>query len=291
MIIVTGATGNLGSRIVTRLLELVPPDTVGVSVRDAGKAAALAERGVRVRVGDFTDPDTLQHAFEGASQVLVISASIRGAGAVAANIAAIDAARAAGAQRILYTSHQAAAKDSLFAPQLTHALTEEHLTRQGIAFTALRNGFYASTLGHYIGAALETGRLVAPQDGPVSWTDHADLAEVAAAVLAGNITLDGVTAPLTAPQALDFEAVAGILSDLTGRTIERVVVDDEAWKAAAVERGMPPQAADFTLGMFRAARRGEFAVTDPTLEAVIGQAAVPAGAVLATMTAAQLAAR
>ncbi|MFF5225139.1 NAD(P)H-binding protein [Dactylosporangium sp. NPDC000521] len=291
MIIVTGATGNLGSRIVTRLLELVPADTVGVSVRDAGKAAALAERGVRVRTGDFTDPDTLRHAFEGASQVLVISAAIRGAGAVAANIAAIDAARAAGAQRILYTSHQAAAKDSLFAPQLTHALTEEHLARQGIAFTALRNGFYTSTLGHYIGAALETGRLVAPQDGPVSWTDHADLAEVAAAVLAGNGILDGVTAPLTAPETLDFEAVAGILSNLAGRTIERVVVDDEEWKAAAVERGMPPQAADFTLGMFRAARRGEFAVTDPTLETVIGRPAVPAGAVLATMTATQPAAR
>jgi NAD(P)H dehydrogenase (quinone) len=285
MIIVTGATGQLGSQIIARLLERVPADTVGVSVRDVGKAAALAERGVRVRAGDFTEPATLRHAFEGASQVLVVSAAIRGAGAVAANLAAIDAARAAGAQRILYTSHQAASKDSLFAPQTTHALTEEHLAGQGVPFTALRNGFYASTLGHYIGAALETGRLVAPQDGPVSWTAHADLAEVAAVALARTGTLDGVTAPLTAPETLDFEAVAGILSDLTGRTVVRVVVDDEEWKATAVERGMPPQAADFTLGMFRAARRGEFAVTDPTLETVIGRPAVTARTVLATMTA------
>jgi NAD(P)H dehydrogenase (quinone) len=291
MIIVTGATGRLGSQIVARLLERVPADTVGVSVRDVQQAAALAGRGVRVRAGDFTDPATLRHAFEGASQVLVVSAAIRGAGAVAANIAAIDAACAAGAQRVLYTSHQAAAKDSLFAPQHTHALTEEHLARQGVPFTALRNGFYTSTLGHYIGAALETGRLVAPQDGPVSWTDHADLAEVAAAALAGSRTLDGVTAPLTAPEMLDFEAVAGILSDLTGRTVARVVMDDEEWKATAVGHGMPPQAADFTLGMFRAARRGEFAVTDPTLQTVIGRPAVPARAVLATMIATALAAR
>ncbi|MFC4037383.1 NAD(P)H-binding protein [Dactylosporangium siamense] len=285
MIIVTGATGHLGSQIVARLLERVPADTVGVSVRDVGKAAALAERGVRVRAGDFTDPATLRHAFEGASQVLVVSASIRGAGAVAANIAAVDAACAAGAKRVLYTSHQAASKDSLFAPQATHALTEEHLAGQAIPFTALRNGFYTSTLGHYIGAALETGRLVAPQDGPVSWTDHADLAEVAAVALARGGVLDGVTAPLTAPELLDFEAVAGILSDLTGRTVVRVVVDDEEWKAGAVERGMPPQAADFTLGLFRAARRGEFAVTDPTLETVIGRPAVRARAVLTAMTA------
>ncbi|MEV4132780.1 NAD(P)H-binding protein [Dactylosporangium sp. NPDC049742] len=286
MIIVTGATGQLGSQIVARLLERVPAETVGVSVRDVTKAAALAERGVRVRAGDFTDPATLRHAFEGASQVLVISAAIRGAGAVAANIAAIDAACAAGARRVLYTSHQAAAKDSLFSPQLTHAQTEEHLTLRGVPFTALRNGFYTSTLGHYIGAALETGRLAAPQDGPVSWTAHADLAEVAAVALAGDAGLDGVTAPLTAPEMLDFEAVAGILSNLTGRAVARVVVDDEEWKATAIDRGMPPQAADFTLGMFRAARRGEFAVTDPTLETVIGRPAVPARAVLETMTAA-----
>jgi len=285
MIVITGATGQLGSQIVQRLLDRVPPETVGVSVRDTSKAAALAERGVRVRAGDFTDPATLRHAFEGASQVLVVSAAIRGKGAVTANLAAIDAACAAGASHVLYTSHQAASKDSLFPPQITHAVTEEHLARQRVAFTALRNGFYASTLGYYIGDALETGRLVAPQDGPVSWTAHADLAEAAAVALANTDTLNGITAPLTAPETLDFEAVAGILSDLTGRTIVRVVVDDDEWKAAAVERGMPPEAADFTLGMFRAARRREFAVTDPTLEAVIGHPATSARSVLETFLA------
>ena len=68
MFIVTGATGRLGSQIVDRLLERVPADSVGVSVRDVDNAAALAARGVRVRAGDFTDPSTLAHAFEGAEQ-------------------------------------------------------------------------------------------------------------------------------------------------------------------------------------------------------------------------------
>jgi NAD(P)H dehydrogenase (quinone) len=285
MIIVTGATGQLGSRIVDRLLDRVPADAVGVSVRDVDRAAALAGRGVRVRAGDFTDPASLAEAFEGADQVLVVSASIRGDGAVAANLAAVDAARAAGARRILYTSHQAASPDSLFAPQITHAATEEHLAAQGVPFTALRNGFYTSTLGYYLDEALETGRFVLPQDGPVSWTAHADLAEAAAVALAAPGALDGVTAPLTAPQVLDFEAVAGIVGDITGRTVTRVVVDDEEWKATAVDRGMPPPAADFTLGMFRAARRGEFAVTDPALPALIARPATSARAVLESMIA------
>lgn len=280
MIVVTGATGQLGSRIVESLLSRVPAETLSVSVRDVAKAASLRDRGVRVRSGDFTAPATLEHAFEGADQVLVISASIRGAGAVAANLAAIDAARTVGARRILYTSHQAASNDSLFPPQLTHAATEEYLQGLECPFTALRNGFYATTLGYYIEPAIESGRLELPEDGPVSWTAHADLAEAAAVAVTDDGVLDGVTAPLTASEMLTFTDVAGILSEITGRTIERVVVADDEWRAAVVDSGMPSAAADFTLSMFRAARRGEFAVTDSTLESVIGHQPVSAGSVI-----------
>ncbi|MFF0119657.1 NmrA family NAD(P)-binding protein [Micromonospora arida] len=285
MIVVTGATGQLGSQIVDRLLDRLSPEAVGVSVRDADRAAGLAERGVRVRAGDFTDPATLGHAFEGADKVLIVSAAIRGPGAFVANRAAIDAARAAGASRILYTSHQAASRDSLFAAQPTHAATEEHLAGLGVPFTSLRNGFYASTLSFSIGTALETGQLVAPADGPVSWTAHADLAEAAAVALTEDGVLDGVTAPLTASEMLDLEAVAAILSDITGRTVERVVADDDQWRAAAIERGMPAAAADFTLGIYRAAREKEFAVTDPTLETVIGHRPTPVRTVLEAIVA------
>jgi NAD(P)H dehydrogenase (quinone) len=285
MFVITGATGQLGSQIVDRLLERVPAETVGVSVRDVTKAADLAARGVRVRAGDFTDPSTLQHAFEDADKVLVVSAAIRGSGAVAANRAAIDAAYAVGAKRVLYTSHQAAAKDSLFPAQLTHAETEEYLAGSGVPFTALRNGFYASTLSFVVGEALETAVLAAPADGPVSWTAHADLAEAAAIALAEDGALDGVTAPLTAPEMFDLEAVAGILGAVTGRTIRRVVVDDEEWRATAIARGVPAAAADFTLGMYRAARRGEFAVTDPTLETLIGHRPTSARSVLTAIAA------
>ncbi|MGG7569297.1 NAD(P)H-binding protein [Streptomyces sirii] len=273
MLIVTGATGHLGTLIVNRLLERVPADRVGVSVRDVSKAAGLAERGVRVRAGDFTEPGSLKRAFEGAERVLVVSAAIRGGGALTANRVAIDAAREAGAQRILYTSHQAASPTSLFPPQQVHAATEEHLKQQGIPYTALRNGFYASTLSHYLGAALETGTLAAPQDGMVSWTAHGDLAKVAALALAEDGALDGITPPLTALHTLDFAGIAEILSLITGRTITRVVVDDNEWTTAAVAGGMSRPAAEFALTMFAASRKGEFNATDPTLETAIGHPA------------------
>ncbi|MEV5908966.1 SDR family oxidoreductase [Streptomyces chartreusis] len=273
MLIVTGATGHLGTLIVDRLLERMSADRIGVSVRDVRKAAEFAERGVRVREGDFTEPDSLKHAFEDAERVLVVSAAIRGDAALTANSAAIDAAREAGAQRILYTSHQAASSTSLFPPQQVHAATEEHLKRQGVPYTALRNGFYASTLSSYIDTALKTGTLAAPQDGPVSWTAHEDLAEAAAVALTQDGALEGITPPLTAPHTLDFAAVADILSRITGRTITRVVMDDEEWVSAAVADGMPRPAAEFSLTMFTASRNGEFNTTDPTLGTTIGHPA------------------
>ena len=187
---------------------------------------------------------------------------------------------------MLYTSHQAASADSLFPAQLQHAATEEYLTTCGISFTSLRHGFYASTFEIHLPDALETGELRLPEDGPVSWTAHADLAEVDAIALTRAGTLDGISPPLTAPALLDFADVARLLTDLSGRTIRRVVVDDEEWMATAIARGLPAPAADFTLGMFRAARHGEFAVTDPTLERLLGRPATAAVSVLEGLLAA-----
>ena len=79
--------------------------------------------------------------------------------------------------------------------------------------------------------------------------------------------------------------VAALLSDLTGRSITRVVLDDAEWAAGLVARGVPAPTADFSLGIFRAARRGEFAATDPALEQLIGRPATPLRDVLAAVVA------
>lgn len=273
MIVVTGATGRLGSRIVERLLEQVSADQIGVSVRDTGSSAHLASKGVRVRRGDYSDPNSLADAFEGADQVLIVSAGATGDDAVQQHRAAINATRDAGAQRIVYTSHMGAAADSWFAPMVDHAATEQYLAGLGAPYTALRNGFYASTVPLLLGGALQTGELAAPADGPVSWTNHDDLAEAAAIVLMKKGRFQGATPPLTAPEAHDLEDIAGILSELTGRNIHRVVADDDEWVQGLIGRGVPEGQARLLLSMFLASRRGEFAATDPMLEQLLGRPA------------------
>ena len=272
MIIVTGASGQLGSQIVERLLQRVSADQIAVSVRDPEKAGSLTGRGVRVRRGDFAEPATLAEAFEGASQVLVVSVDTLGEAGVAQSTAAIDAAYRAGADRVLYTGHQAANPESLFAPARDHATVEAHLEACGRPYTSLRNGYYSTTsLRFHAGDAAQTGELVAPADGPVSWTSPGDLAEGAAAILADEGRFDGPTPPLTAADAVDLQGVAAVLSEVSGRTVRRVVVDDEDYVQRLVDRGTPEPFARLFLNSFRAARRGEFAVTDPTLQRLIGR--------------------
>lgn len=274
MIIVTGANGQLGRAVVERLLQRVPAARLGASVRDPEQAGALAERGVRVRRATFEDAASLRHAFEGASQVLIVSIDSTGEAAVRRHEAAIEAARAAGARRVLYTSHMGSSPASLFEPMRDHAATEAFLERSGVPFTSLRNGFYAASAFMFLERALETGKLVAPEDGPVSWTEHGDLADAAAIALTEEGRLDGPTPPLTASEALDLADVAAMASEIAGRSITRVTVGDRAFREDMVSHGVPEHRADLLLGMFEASRRGEFAAVDSTLERLLGRAPV-----------------
>ena len=270
MIVITGATGALNGATVDHLLERVPARDVAVAVRDVTKAQRFADRGVDVRRGDYADPDSLPGAFEGADQLLLVSSSDPGADAVNLHRTAIDAAAAAGVGRILYTSHQGAGLDSPFRPARDHAATEQLLAESGVAWTALRNGFYAHSLGWLMGAWSETGVIAVPLDGPVSWTAREDAAEAAAVILASNGAYDGPTT-LTASAAPSFEDIAGIASELTGRTVHSVVVGEDAWIAAQIADGTPESRARFTLGIYQAAHDGGFASVDPLLGRLLGR--------------------
>ncbi|WP_326667894.1 NmrA family NAD(P)-binding protein [Streptomyces sp. NBC_01257] len=271
MIIVTGATGRLGGQIVERLLARMPAERVGVSVRDPQKAQALADRGVRVRRGSFSEAGGLVDAFEGASQVLIVSVDAMGEEAVRQHRAAIDGAVAAGARRILYTSHMGADAASHFQACRDHAATEQALSDSGVPYTSLRNGFYASSAVQFLGHGMDSGQVVLPADGPVSWTAHADLAEAAAVILADEGRFEGPTPPLTAAQALTFADLADLATAVTGRTITRTTAPDARFRDELVGNGVPADAADQLLGIFAAARAGEFSAVDPTLAALIGR--------------------
>jgi len=270
MIVVTGATGVLNGATVEHLLERVPADRVGVSARDVAKARHLADRGVRVRQGSYDDPAALRDSFAGAEQVLLVSANDPTVDMVGLHRNAIEAAVAAGARRILYTSQQGAAIDGPYPPAAVHAATETILAGSGVAWTSLRYGFFAHSFDSMLGPWRETGVIAAPVDGPVPWTDPADLSEAAAAILSGDRSFEGAVT-LISGEAVTLDDFAAIVSEISGRSVERVVVGDEQWVAEQQANGVPEQAARFMLTMFRATREGYFAERDPLLAELLGR--------------------
>lgn len=270
MIVITGATGALNGATVDHLLDRTPTEQLVVVARDPMKAQRFADRGVEVRRGDYADPVSLPAAFAGADQLLLVSSSDPQADAVSLHRTAIEAAVTAGVGRILYTSHQGAAPDTPFRPGRDHAATERLLSESGVAWTSLRNGFYAHSLNWFLGPWRETGHITVPADGPVSWTAREDAAEAAAVILASHGAYDGPTT-ITADAAPTFEEIAGIASELTGNTIEVDVIGDDAWVSAQVASGQQEFMARFMLGMYQAAHKGFFAGTDPLLGELVGR--------------------
>jgi uncharacterized protein YbjT (DUF2867 family) len=270
MIIITGATGALNGATVDHLLERVPASGIAVAVRDPAKAQRFADRGIDVRRADYAEAASLPAAFEGAEQLLLVSSSDPSADAVSLHRTAIDAAVQVGVGRILYTSHQGAAPDTPFGPGRDHAATEQLLAASGIAWTSLRNGFYAHSLNWSLGDWRESGVIAIPVDGPMSWTSREDSAEAAAVILAAGAGYDGPVT-LTASAAVTFAEIAAIASDVVGRDVRVRELGDDPWIAARVAAGQPEFVARFMLGMYQAANRGFFAGTDPLLAGLLGR--------------------
>ncbi|CAN5758046.1 NAD(P)H-binding protein [soil metagenome] len=278
MIIVTGASNQLGRQVIEQLLERIAPDRIGASVREPEKAADLAERGIRVRHGDFADAASLADSFAGATKVLVVSANAPGDAAKTLNATALRAAATAGAEHVYYTSHVGVSDVSAFPPMTVHDATEAVGRDLDVPFTALRNGFYAEFAPNLLGDAVVTGALEAPADGPMSWTTHADIAEAIAIILGDGIGDDVIA--LTASRAVDLADIAAVASALTGREIRRVVVDEDSYRARLAARGLPEGAISASMGIFAAARHGQFSTVDPTLERLIGRPPISIESVL-----------
>ena len=271
MIVVTGATGEMGRLVVKNLLKRLPGAQIGISVRDPEKAEDLRQHGIRVCKGDFAEPASLLPAFEGAEQVLILSVNKMGEEAVRQHENAIGAARNAGVKRILYTSHRGADPSSAFAPCRDHAATEALLEVSGVPYVCLRNGFYAESALLQMGGIRETGKIALPEDGPVSWTARADLAEAAVRALVQLDLFDGISPPLTNSQTFDFDDIAKLATNILGRTVMRETISGEDYRTRLISHGVPEVLAHGLGGLYRASRAREFAVIDPTLERLLGR--------------------
>jgi NAD(P)H dehydrogenase (quinone) len=184
--LVTGATGKLGSKVVEKLLKTVPASQLAVSVRNPEKAEGLQARGVEVRHGDFNHPETLDTAFAGIDRLLIISADGDNETRIRQHTDAVSAAERAQVKFIAYTSLGNATESKLFlAPP--HVATEEAILKTGIPYSFLRNNWYLENeISSIQGVLAGAPWLTSAGSGKVGWALQQDYAEAAAAVLLGN---------------------------------------------------------------------------------------------------------
>jgi NAD(P)H dehydrogenase (quinone) len=266
-IIITGASGGLGSEIAAQLLRIAPEALFAVSVRDPAKVSHLRQSGVQVRHGDFDLPATLDDAFRGADRLLVISTRGSNGDRIRQHRSALEAARRVGVAQVYYTSI-VQREGSPFGPVSGHLATEDDARHSGIPYTIFRNGQYIENLPMFVGMGLDGNRLALPPDGPVAWVARADLAEGIARVMAEGGRA-GETLLLTGPEALDFEDIANILSAQSGRPVGRQVISGEEFVRRLKERGVDAQLARMLETGFRSRAEGDLIEVDPTLEQIV----------------------
>ncbi|MFE0689162.1 SDR family oxidoreductase [Streptomyces xiamenensis] len=273
MLVVTGATGQLGRLVIDALLASVPADHVTAVVRDAAKAADLAERGVRLRIADYDDPATLRGAFAAGDRVLLISGNEVGR-RIPQHTAVIDAAREAGVALLAYTGVLGGpAADFTLADD--HKGTEEAILASGLPYTFLRNGWYHENYTAQLGPVLEHGQVVsAAGEGRVASASRADYAAAAAAVLTGEGHANTVY-ELSGDTAWSFAEYAAEVARLSGKDITYSAVTAERQTANLVAAGLPEPFAAVLVGVDLAIGRGLLAATPGDLARLIGRPTTP----------------
>ncbi|MBZ0303347.1 MAG: SDR family oxidoreductase [Anaerolineae bacterium] len=271
-LLVTGASGHMGRRVLDLLLEAQAGPVIAVT-RTPDKLADFAGRGVSVRHGDFDDPASLPAAFAGADRLLLIStdAVVEPGRRLKQHRAAIQAAEAAGVGHVLYTSITNASPDSPVQLTPQHFGTEEALRDSSMGWTILRNNVYTDTLVGTFSRAIQMGTLFhACGDGKTAYITREDCAHAAAAALADGFTGQR-TLDITGPQALSQADLTQIASTLAGKPIDCVALDLEVVIENMVNAGLPRPAAEMFASFNTGIAQGVFSEVTDTFETLTGQ--------------------
>ncbi|MYX76885.1 SDR family oxidoreductase [Streptomyces sp. SID3915] len=272
-IVVTGATGALGRLVVEQLLDTVPADRIVAVVRDKEKAAALAARGVELRVADYDRPETLAGAFRAGDRVLLISGSEVGR-RIPQHTAVIDAAKAAGVAQLAYTG-VLGGPDADFLLAEEHKATEQLVLDSGLPYTFLRNGWYTENYTANLAPVLEHGAVVGNAgDGRIASATRADYAAAAVAVLTGEGHL-GTAYELSGDTAWSLDEYAAVVAEATGKEIAYNRVPAAVHQEILVGAGLPEAFAAILVDVDEAIGRGLLAATGGDLARLIGRPTPP----------------
>jgi len=253
MILVTGATGKVGSELVRRLSERRAG--FRALVRSAGKAAAIREAGGEAVVGDLADPAALKTALKGVEKLFLLTNSLPDQPEIEALV--VDAAKSAGVTRVVKLSTSGA--DALEPPLFLklHRDAERHIEGSGLEWTFLRPSFFMQNYLDFADA-IRTQRVLASPAGTGRHADvdARDVGEVAARVLTES-GHEGRAYELTGREAYSFDDVARRIGTISGREVRFVDLSPEEGRRALITAGESEWSADAWIELLAWFQEGE----------------------------------
>ncbi|MBS1955222.1 MAG: NmrA family NAD(P)-binding protein [Cyanobacteria bacterium SZAS-4] len=272
-ILLTGASGNYGGKVLQFLLKKMEACEIAALARDPKSLAAQAEHGVVIRHGDYTNYESLVSAFTGIETLLLVSAeAFTDRQTQEAN--AIRAAKAAGVKHILYTSIQKKPGTTDKIPMVTETNdnSEAAIHDSGMQYTILRNSLYAEAISKFIGDIyLDTGIIAMPGGtGRAALASSSDMAEGTANLLLRNQT-ESATYTIGSSEAFSMTDVASLLSEIHSKKIEYVRISPEEFIEAGSAKGAPKHVLEFVAAWLMAIERGEFSEVTKDLENILGR--------------------
>lgn len=273
-ILVTGATGNLGKAAVNELLKKVNASDISVLVRDPQKAEELENKDVNIIKGDYNDYASLVAAFKGIDKLYFVSSSdVMNRFAQHENV--VKAAIEAKIGHIIYTSAQRKSEDGTSPIAMVadaHWKTDNLIKQSGLPYTILKHGLYTDILPMFMGdKVIETGTIFLPAgNGKASYASRNDLAAAGAVILTTDVHENKVY-EFGGTDSYSFEDISGMLSELSGKTIQYVSPSAEEYTEQLKSHGVPDEMIQGAATFCVAIAQGEFDFPATDLERLLGR--------------------
>jgi NAD(P)H dehydrogenase (quinone) len=286
MILVTGATGNLGKSTIEFLLKKgLAPNNIAALVRNEDKAIDLKEKGITIRIGDYDNYQQLVEAFSGIDKLLLISGSDI-LNRLKQQENAVKAAKEAGVKHILYTSFERKNETDtspIHFVAASHIATEAFIKQSGLVYTIFRNNLYLDILPWFFGEnVLETGVFLPAGETKAALTLREDMAEAIANVLM-NEGHENQTYSLSNHENVSMIDIAKSLSEIVGKTITYTNPTTQLYVETLSKANVPSEFIGMFAGFSEAIKQGEFEVSNTDLERLLGRKPISAKQYLATI--------
>lgn len=272
MILVTGATGQLGTAVVNNLLEKTSANRIAAFVRDESKASALKEKGIDIRVGSYDDTASLDKAMHGIEKVLLIAGTDEN-NRLQQHQNVVDAAKKAGVQCIAYTSRTLKDRNTLANKLMEgHFQTEDYIKASGLNYAIFRNVLYMDTIPQFVGGekVFETGIHLPTGHGRVPFALRSEMGEAIAHVLSESGCSNRIY-KFTGSETYSFDLVAATLSDLSGKKVGYIPAEKSAFEAQMKERGTPEAMVQKVVGFLTDIKNGQEEEVSPDLQNLLGR--------------------